>query len=47
MLKPAAKRSAYRLLEEVPKLSYGDTDDENLLIQGDNLGALKALIPGR
>lgn len=41
----AAKRSAYRLLEEVPKLSYGDADNENLLIQGDNLEALKALVP--
>lgn len=41
----AAKRSAYRLLEEVTKLSYGDEDNENLLIQGDNLEALKALIP--
>ena len=41
----AAKHSAYRLLEEVPKLSYGDSDSENLLIQGDNLEALKALIP--
>jgi len=40
-----AKHSAYRLLEEVPALSYGDTDNENLLIQGDNLEALKALIP--
>jgi len=41
----AAKRSAYRLLEEVPSLSYGDPDNENLLVQGDNLEALKALIP--
>lgn len=41
----AAKRCAYRLLEEVPELSYGDPDNENLLIQGDNLEALKALIP--
>jgi adenine-specific DNA-methyltransferase len=41
----AAKRSAYRLLEEVPSLSYGDPENENLLIQGDNLEALKALIP--
>lgn len=41
----AAKRSAYRLLKEVPELSYGDQDNENLLIQGDNLEALKALIP--
>lgn len=41
----AAKRSAYRLLEEVPDLSYGDPDNENLLVQGDNLESLKALIP--
>jgi len=40
-----AQQSAYRLLEEVPELSYGDKDNENLLIQGDNLEALKALIP--
>lgn len=41
----AAKKSTYRLLEEVPELSYGDPVSENLLIQGDNLEALKALIP--
>ena len=41
----AAAKSAYRLLEEVPVLSYGDAHNENLLIQGDNLEALKALIP--
>lgn len=40
-----AKNCAYRLLEEVPELSYGDKSNENLLIQGDNLEALKALIP--
>lgn len=40
-----AKKCAYRLLEEVPELSYGDPNNENLLIQGDNLEALKALIP--
>jgi len=41
----AAAKSAYRLLEEIPELSYGDQNSENLLIQGDNLEALKALIP--
>lgn len=41
----AAAKSDYRLLEEVPELSYGDKDSENLLIQGDNLEALKALLP--
>lgn len=40
-----AKNCDYRLLEEVPDLSYGDSSSENLLIQGDNLEALKALIP--
>lgn len=40
-----AKNCDYRLLEEVPELSYGDAESENLLIQGDNLEALKALIP--
>ncbi|TOC26798.1 site-specific DNA-methyltransferase [Vibrio parahaemolyticus] len=40
-----SKKCTYRLLKEVPELSYGDTDNENLLIQGDNLEALKALIP--
>lgn len=41
----AAQKSTYRLLEEVPELSYGEADNENLLIQGDNLEALKSLIP--
>jgi adenine-specific DNA-methyltransferase len=35
----------YRLLEAVPDLSYGDVDSPNMLIQGDNLEALKALLP--
>lgn len=38
----------YRLLEAVPELSYGlehDAQTENMLIQGDNLEALKALLP--
>ena len=37
----AATRAPYRLLEPVAELSYGDADSENLLIQGDNLDALK------
>ena len=41
----AAARSDYRLLQQVPELSYGDSNNENLLIQGDNLEALKALLP--
>jgi adenine-specific DNA-methyltransferase len=40
-----AQRVPYRLLEQVPELGYGDADAENMLIQGDNLEALKALIP--
>jgi len=35
----------YRLLEAAPALSYGDDGTENMLIQGDNLEALKALLP--
>lgn len=35
----------YRLLEAVPELSYGDADSPNMLIEGDNLEALKALLP--
>ena len=41
----AAGRVPYRLLEEVPDLSAGDRDAGNMLIQGDNLEALKALLP--
>jgi adenine-specific DNA-methyltransferase len=41
----AATRAPYRLLELVAELSHGDADTENLLIQGDNLDALKALLP--
>jgi adenine-specific DNA-methyltransferase len=40
-----AQQVPYRLLEPVPELSYGDPASENMLIQGDNLEALKALIP--
>ncbi|EGR0725053.1 site-specific DNA-methyltransferase [Vibrio cholerae] len=40
-----AKKCTYRLLEEIPELSYGCEDNENLIIQGDNLEALKSLIP--
>lgn len=40
-----AQNAPYRLLEAVPDLSYGDSNTENMLIQGDNLDALKALIP--
>ena len=40
-----AQRVPYRLLEEVADLSAGDDDSGNMLIQGDNLEALKALLP--
>ncbi len=35
----------FRLLQCDPKLSAGDPDAGNLLVQGDNLEALKALLP--
>ena len=41
----AATRVPYRLLEEAPELSSGEPDASNMLIQGDNLEALKALLP--
>jgi adenine-specific DNA-methyltransferase len=41
----AAGRVPYRLLEAVPNLDGGDGDAANMLIQGDNLDALKALLP--
>jgi adenine-specific DNA-methyltransferase len=40
-----AGQTPYRLLEPVPKLDYGETDSSNMLIEGDNLDALKALLP--
>ncbi|MDE0695496.1 MAG: site-specific DNA-methyltransferase [Boseongicola sp.] len=41
----AAGRVGYRLIEEVPELGYGDRQSGNMLVQGDNLEALKALLP--
>ena len=41
----AAARAPYRLLEEAADLSAGESDADNLLVQGDNLEALKALLP--
>ncbi|MEH2612695.1 site-specific DNA-methyltransferase [Bradyrhizobium sp. AZCC 1693] len=41
----AADKVPYRLLEEVPEFGAGDRDAGNMLIQGDNLDALKALLP--
>lgn len=35
----------YHLLKEVPELSCGDADSGNLIVEGDNLVALKALLP--
>lgn len=40
-----AKVAPYRLLEAMPSLSAGDPHSPNMLIQGDNLEALKALLP--
>ena len=39
------KQVPFHLLNEVPELSYGDKDSGNMLIQGDNLIALKSLLP--
>lgn len=41
----AVRSVPYRPLVAVPNLSYGDPETENLLIQGDNLDALKSLLP--
>lgn len=41
----AADKVPYRLLERDDALSCGDPDSGNMLIQGDNLEALKALLP--
>ena len=41
----ATRTVPYRLLEEVSDLSAGELDAGNMLIQGDNLDALKALLP--
>ena len=40
-----AKSAPYRLLEDVPELGFGDANSGNMLIHGDNLEALKALLP--
>lgn len=39
------RKVPYRLLRCDQKLSAGDPDAGNLLVQGDNLEALKALLP--
>jgi len=41
----AAANTEYRLLVEDENFSYSDPDSGNLIIQGDNLEALKALLP--
>ena len=41
----ASKEVPFRLLEAKPELSAGDVSAGNMLIQGDNLEALKALLP--
>jgi adenine-specific DNA-methyltransferase len=39
------KEVPFRLLEPVPDLSCGDSASGNLIVQGDNLHALRALLP--
>lgn len=39
------KQIPYRLLKRRPDLSIGENDATNLLVEGDNLDALKALLP--
>jgi adenine-specific DNA-methyltransferase len=41
----AAANTEYRLLVEEEKYSCGDNDTGNVIVQGDNLEALKALLP--
>lgn len=40
-----AGKAKYRLLKENKTHAYGDENTENMIIQGDNLEALKALLP--
>ena len=40
-----SRRAPCRLLEPVSEMGYGDPTAGNLLIQGDNLDDLKALLP--
>lgn len=40
-----AGKAEYRLLKEDPAYSYGDKNTDNMIIHGDNLEALKALLP--
>jgi len=38
-------RVPFHLLKDVPELAAGDPGTGNLIVQGDNLVALKALLP--
>lgn len=40
-----APKVPYRVLQADPSLSVGDANTPNMLIQGDNLDALKSLLP--
>ncbi len=40
-----ARETPYRLLEEDRALSFGDPQAANIVVQGDNLAALKSLLP--
>jgi len=39
------RQVSFHLLKDVPDLSCGDPGSGNLIVQGDNLVALKALLP--
>lgn len=41
----SSQKVPFRLLDPVPDLSAGDQNTDNMLIEGDNLDALKALLP--
>jgi adenine-specific DNA-methyltransferase len=41
----ATAKTPHRLLQPIQSLSHGDEDSPNMLIQGDNLEALKAILP--
>lgn len=41
----AAERLPFRLMDEQGEYSYGSDDNQNMMIQGDNLDALKSLVP--
>lgn len=41
----SSQKIPFRLLDPVPELSAGDQNTDNILVEGDNLDALKALLP--